>query len=119
MRARTTLTAASLLAAGAVLGWLASLGPVPARAEDKAPAKFSDEEVRDFAVDAYIYASPPVLMGVTRRVWTKVEEVVGLRDPMNQIVHARVFPNARKPDGSHVSRERAVPGASLEGMVCR
>lgn len=53
----------------------------------------SAQEAQEIARDAYIYAYPLVVMEVTRRVGTNVAEVSGLRGPMNQIAHARAFPD--------------------------
>lgn len=62
------------------------------------------EELREAAVEAYIYAYPMVLMEVTRRVSTNVEAPVGLRAPVNQIAHARTFP---EPSFTDVVRPNA------------
>lgn len=53
----------------------------------------SAEEAREIAREAYIYAYPLVLMKVTKNVGTNVEQPVGLRAPINQLAHGRVFPD--------------------------
>ncbi len=53
----------------------------------------SAEEAREIALETYIYAYPLVLMHVTRQVGTNVPESVGLRAPINQLAHAREFPD--------------------------
>src|SRR5215471_4874843 len=63
--------------------------PVPA---------LSEQEAREIARDAYIYAYPMVLTEITRRVMTNVESPQGLRSPMNQIAHGRVLPDASFTD---------------------
>ena len=60
----------------------------PARADD-----LSSDEVRAIAREAYIYAYPMVLTDITMRVGTNVAEPAGLRAPLNQIAHARAFPD--------------------------
>ena len=52
----------------------------------------SEQEVRDIARDAYIYAYPMLVMEMTRRVATNVEKPEGARGPMNQITNVRDFP---------------------------
>ncbi|CAD5109945.1 DUF1254 domain-containing protein [Zestomonas carbonaria] len=56
------------------------------------------EEAREIARDAYIYGYPLVLMQVTREVATNVAEPGGIRAPINQLTHARVFPDASYTD---------------------
>jgi hypothetical protein len=55
-------------------------------------------DAREIARDAYIYAYPLVLTEITRRVMTNVERPKGLRSPMNQMAHARAFPDASFTD---------------------
>lgn len=66
----------------------------------------SAEEAREIAREAYIYAYPQVLMKVTKNVGTNVEQPVGLglRAPVNQLTHARAFPD---PDFTVVVRPNA------------
>ena len=52
----------------------------------------SEQEIRDIARDAYIYAYPMLVMEMTRRVSTNVEKPAGAHAPMNQIVNVRAFP---------------------------
>jgi hypothetical protein len=91
MRTRTTLAAAAVLAASALLGWVA------APAADK-PAPVTDGEAAEIAVEAYLYAYPLVLMEVTRRVTSNVETPTGAHSPMNQFAHLRAFPDATFTD---------------------
>ncbi len=54
------------------------------------------DEIKDLAVDAYVYAYPMVLMEITRQVSTNVGTVSnksGMRAPMNQFGHASAFPD--------------------------
>jgi hypothetical protein len=59
-----------------------------------AQTAISTDEAREIAREAYIYAYPMVLMEVTRRASTNVVEPVGLTAPINQLAHAREFPDA-------------------------
>ncbi|MBO0763224.1 MAG: DUF1254 domain-containing protein [Hyphomicrobiaceae bacterium] len=69
-----------------------------------APA-LSAHEAREIAREAYIYAYPLVLTEITRRVMTNVERPVGLRSPMNQIAHARGFPDTSFADVARPSAD--------------
>lgn len=53
----------------------------------------SPQDAREIAREAYIYAYPLVLMEITRRVGTNVAEPTGLNAPINQLAHAREFPD--------------------------
>jgi hypothetical protein len=53
----------------------------------------SDQEIRDIARDAYIYAYPMLVTEITRRVFTNVDKPEGARAPMNQIANVRAFPD--------------------------
>ncbi len=66
----------------------------PATAPAAAPA-VSGAELRDIAVDAYVYAYPMVLMEVTRRNATNVQTPLEGRAPMNMFGHKTAFPDAR------------------------
>ena len=62
------------------------------------PAALSNEEIKDLAVDAYLYAYPLVIMEITRQVTTNVGAVaVGgrMNAPMNRFGHATAFPDDR------------------------
>ena len=52
----------------------------------------AEQEIRDIARDAYIYAYPMLVMEMTRRVGTNVEKPEGAHAPMNQIANMRAFP---------------------------
>lgn len=69
---------------------------IPTTANATAP--LSSDEVKDLAVDAYLYAYPLVIMEITRQVTTNVGGVaVGgkINAPMNQFGHATAFPDDR------------------------
>jgi hypothetical protein len=59
----------------------------------QAQQSLSADEAREIAHEAYIYAYPMVLMEVTRRVSTNVALPAGLNAPINQLGHARQFPD--------------------------
>lgn len=59
-----------------------------------ADSPLSAADAREIAREAYIYAYPLVLMEITRRVGTNVEAPTGLNAPINQLAHAREFPDA-------------------------
>jgi hypothetical protein len=62
----------------------------------RAPAStrvLSADEMRDIAIDAYIYAYPLVLSEVTRRSMTNVETPRPGKAPMNQFMHMPAFPD--------------------------
>lgn len=56
--------------------------------------KMSVREAREIARDAYIYAYPLVLMHVSKIVATNVAEPQFPLGPINQIAHAKSFPDA-------------------------
>jgi hypothetical protein len=58
----------------------------------------SEQEAYEIAHDAYVYGYPMVIKEITRRVMTNVAQPEGLRAPMNQIAHARTFPDASFTD---------------------
>jgi len=58
----------------------------------------SAEELRDIAVDAYLYAYPMVLMEATRRASTQVQTSLAGKAPMNQFGHRTVFPDPGATD---------------------
>ncbi|MCU1717069.1 DUF1254 domain-containing protein [Pseudomonas sp. 5P_3.1_Bac2] len=58
-----------------------------------AATTISKEDAQELARDAYIYAYPLVLMQVTRETATNVLEPRGLTAPVNQLAHARAFPD--------------------------
>lgn len=78
---------------------LVSETPYPASAQPGVRlAPLSAEELRDVAIDAYVYAYPMVLMEVTRRQSTNVQTPAYGRAPMNQWGHRTSFPDARTTD---------------------
>lgn len=77
---------------------------LPAMAGDKENAANIEGVTSEIGIQAYIYAYPMVLMELTRRVSTNVEAPVGVKAPMNQFAHLRVFPD-------HTFREVVRPNA--------
>lgn len=74
---------------------LVSETPYPAAA---APApQMSAQELRDTAIDAYVYAYPMVLMELARRKATAVQSPLDGKAPMNQFGHKAAFPDPRAP----------------------
>ncbi|KCV67150.1 MULTISPECIES: DUF1254 domain-containing protein [Bordetella] len=63
----------------------------------QAPA-MTAEQLRDTAIDAYVYAYPMVLMEMTRRASTNVQTPIAGRAPMNQFGHRTAFPDPRATD---------------------
>ncbi len=57
-------------------------------------AAVSAAEAREIARDAFIYAYPLVLSGVTFDVGKNVAEPIGTSAPLNQFGHMRQFPDA-------------------------
>lgn len=72
---------------------LVSETPSPAM-QLPAPA-VTAEELRNIAVDAYIYAYPMVLMELTRRQATDVRSPIEGRAPVNQFGHRTLLPEAK------------------------
>lgn len=77
----------------------------PVTAQDAASARQSTaraalapSELRELAIDAYVYGYPLVTMEMTRRVMTNVETPVGTRAPMGQFVRMRSYPTAEFRD---------------------
>jgi hypothetical protein len=64
------------------------------QAPSQAQQSVSAEEAREIAREAYVYAYPLVLMEVTRRTSTNVAEPSFPAAPVNQLAHARAFPDA-------------------------
>ncbi|EHK63538.1 DUF1254 domain-containing protein [Achromobacter arsenitoxydans] len=75
---------------------LVSETPYPAA---QAPAaRVSEQELRDIAIDAYVYAYPMVLMELARRKATAVQSPLDGKAPMNQFGHKAAFPDPRAAD---------------------
>jgi hypothetical protein len=74
------------------LAALAISGLTAAAAAAQQVQSVSEQEARDIARDAYVYAYPMLVMEMTRRVGTNVEKPDGTRAPMNQIANVRAFP---------------------------
>lgn len=70
----------------------------PAAAPAIQVAPMTEAELRDAAVDAYIYAYPLVLMEMTRRASTNVQSPLAGRAPMNQFGHRTAYPDPRAND---------------------
>jgi hypothetical protein len=76
-----------------------ALALVPAAAQER--ATLTEQEMRQIAADAYIYAYPLVVMEVSRRAMTNVEAPDpsgGSHAPINQFAHMRAFPDASFTD---------------------
>ena len=69
---------------------LVSETPYPAAA---AAPRMSEQELRDTAIDAYVYAYPMVLMELARRQATAVQSPADGKAPMNQFGHKTAFPD--------------------------
>jgi hypothetical protein len=91
MRTRTIPVAAVLLAVGALLGELTARA-----ADDKQPAKLTEQEAYEIAKDAYVYAYPLVLQDASIRQLTNFPEPTGIpaQGPFNRFSHATAFPPA-------------------------
>jgi len=63
------------------------------------PRKLSDEEAREIAVEAYIYAFPLVLMEISRRTSTNIAAPGHRKAPVNRFGHMQRFPDASFRDG--------------------
>ncbi|KAG1422115.1 hypothetical protein G6F57_023556 [Rhizopus arrhizus] len=72
----------------------------------------SEQDLRDTAIDAYVYAYPMVLMELARRKATAVQSPLDGRAPVNQFGHKTAFPDPRAAD-----REPARHGRALFGAV--
>ena len=64
--------------------------PTPARSE----SRLSDDDIRDIAVEAYVYAFPLVLMEITRRTTTNIAAPGHGRAPVNRFGHMVRLPDA-------------------------
>lgn len=53
----------------------------------------SPQETRDIAQDAYVYAYPLVVMHISKKVATNVETPEFPHAPINQVAHAKGFPD--------------------------
>lgn len=75
---------------------LVSETPYPAAA---APApQVNAQELRETAIDAYVYAYPMVLMELARRKATAVQSPLDGKAPVNQFGHKAAFPDPRASD---------------------
>ncbi len=64
-----------------------------------APApQMSEQELRDTAIDAYVYAYPMVLMELARRQATAAQSPLDGKAPMNQFGHKASYPDPRAGD---------------------
>jgi hypothetical protein len=94
---RTTLKGLSLALLAALFVVQPSEG-ITLAAEGAADLKPSADEMRDIAVDAYIYGYPLVTMEMTRRVMTNVAAPEADRAPMGQFLRKREYPGAAYRD---------------------
>lgn len=74
---------------------LVSEAPAPV---STAASAMSEQELRDIAIDAYVYAYPMVLMELARRNTTSVQSPVDGKAPMNQFGHKAIFPDPSAKD---------------------
>jgi hypothetical protein len=93
VRTQSHLAAATLFAAGVLLGAVAAEA-----GDDKAPAQLTEEQAAKVAEDAYIFGYPLVLMDITKAVSTAVPKPEGTKAPINQFAHVRAFPDATYTD---------------------
>jgi hypothetical protein len=63
--------------------------------------ELSEQQAAEIGTQAYIYGYPLVTMEMTPRVMTNTASPVGLRVPMGQFGHARVFPAVTYRDVGH------------------
>jgi hypothetical protein len=89
MGTRTILLAATMLAPAVLLGTLTALA-----ADDRPPAKLTEDESAKIAEDACVFGYPLVLMDVTKTASTAVPKPKGAKAPVNQFAHLRAFPDA-------------------------
>ncbi|OXC90015.1 hypothetical protein BMR85_012700, partial [Achromobacter sp. KAs 3-5] len=67
-------------------------------AAPQAAPQMSEAQLRDTAIDAYVYAYPMVLMELARRQATAVQSPLDGKAPMNQFGHKAAFPDPRAAD---------------------
>ncbi len=82
-----------------------------------APApQMSEQELRDTAIDAYVYAYPMVLMELARRQATAVQSPLDGKAPMNQFGHKASYPDPRAGTRRGPAPTRCIPAC---GSTCR
>ena len=59
----------------------------------------SQDDAREIAVEAYIYAFPLVLMQISRRTATNIAAPSHRKAPVNRFGHMQSFPDATFKDG--------------------
>ncbi|MCB0412129.1 MAG: DUF1254 domain-containing protein [Bdellovibrionales bacterium] len=77
---------------------MAGIALLAFEAVSKARSSKDLSEIKQKAVEAYVYAYPLITMEITRRVMTNVEEPKDARAPMGQFFHAREFLDASNRD---------------------
>jgi hypothetical protein len=95
---KKTMKLAAWLALMAALCIVQRSGSRALAAEGAAGAILSPDEVRDIAIDAYIYGYPLVTMEMTRRVMTNVAAPEANRAPIGQFLRKREYPDASYRD---------------------
>lgn len=77
---------------------LAFIFVVSSCSSPKTSQKMSDDEIVDIATKAYVFGYPLVIMDFTKKVGTNVPMVVKSAAPVNQIGHAKQFPDDKFTD---------------------
>jgi hypothetical protein len=63
-------------------------------AQGEGTSRLASDDIREIAIDTYLYAYPLVLMELTRRTMTNVDAPTPTgKAPMNQFSHVRAFPD--------------------------
>ncbi len=85
-----------------------------ATTEKKVAIVENDSTIIKTAEIAYLYGLPLVLMDITRRQSTNVEEAGSMAAPMNQFVHKSTFPDATLKNGTQLNADTYYSSAWLD-----